>query len=90
MFVTCLHAKFETSLTPHVMRHTLASTLLPENGPTTLSLAYRMFVVQVAYATRTSVALTYLTSSCLPQPKITLVPAENTSALAIALLRIPK
>ena len=49
------------------MRHTLASTLLPENGPTTLSLADRMFVLQVAYAPKTSVALTYLTSSCLPQ-----------------------
>ena len=82
--------KFETSLAPHVMRHTLASTLLPENGLTTLSLADIMFVLQVAYAPRTSVALTYLTSSCLPQPKMISVPAENTSALEIALLRIPK
>ena len=82
--------KFETSLAPHVKRRTLASTLLPENEPTTLSLAYRMFVVQVAYAPRTSVALTYLTSSCLTEPKLISVPAENTSALAIALLRIPR
>ena len=82
--------KFETSLAPHVIRHTLASTLLTENGPTSLILAYRMFVVQVAYAPRTSVALTYLTSSCLPQPKLISVPAENTSASEIALLRIPK
>ena len=82
--------KFETSLAPHVMRHTLASTLLPENGPTTLSLADRIFVLQVSYAPRTSVALKYLTSPCLPQPKLISVPAENNSASAIALLRIPK
>ena len=49
MFVTCLHPKFETSLEPHVVRHTLASTLLPENVLTTLSLANRIFVLQVAY-----------------------------------------
>ena len=82
--------KFETSLAPHVMRHTLTSTLLPENEPTTLSLAHIMFVLQVAYAPKTSVALTYLTSSCLPQPKLISVPEESTSALENAILRIPK
>ena len=57
--------KFETSLAPHVMLHTLASTLLPENGPTKLSLADRMFVLQLSYAPKTSVAMTSDTSKLL-------------------------
>ena len=81
--------RFETSLALHVMHHTLASTLLPENGPTALRGVNRMFVVQVAYAPITSVSLTYLKSYCLPQPKLILVPEESSAASEIALLRIP-